>query len=51
MVGALTIISILNINKNIDLPYVFGGDGAFVIIPQSIYHEAKQSLLAVQKDL
>ncbi|QKJ23624.1 DUF3095 domain-containing protein [Poseidonibacter lekithochrous] len=49
MVGALTIISILNINKNIDLPYVFGGDGAFVIIPQSIYHEAKQSLLAIQK--
>lgn len=49
MVGALTIISILNINKNIDLPYVFGGDGAFVIIPQSIYNEAKQSLLAIQK--
>ncbi|WP_108063269.1 DUF3095 domain-containing protein [Poseidonibacter lekithochrous] len=49
MVGALTIISILNINKNIDLPYVFGGDGAFVIIPQSIYPEAKQSLLAIQK--
>ena len=49
MIGALTIISILNINKNIDLPYVFGGDGAFVIIPQSIYHEAKQSLLAIQK--
>lgn len=49
MVGALTIISILNINKDIELPYVFGGDGAFVIIPNSIYSQAKQALLAVQK--
>lgn len=49
MVGALTIISILNINKEIELPYVFGGDGAFIIIPKSIYTQAKQALLAVQK--
>lgn len=49
MVGALSIISILNIDKTLDLPFVFGGDGAFVLIPKIIYEEAKQILLGVQK--
>ena len=33
MVGALTIISILNLNRSLDIPFVFGGDGSFVLIP------------------
>ena len=49
MVGALTIISILNINKTLELPFVFGGDGAFVLIPPSLYNDSKQALLAIQK--
>ncbi len=49
MVGALTIISILNINKKVDLPFVFGGDGAFVLIPPLLLEDSKQALLAVQK--
>lgn len=49
MVGALSIISILNINKNLDIPFVFGGDGSFLLIPKSIYKQSAQSLLAVKK--
>ena len=48
MVGALTIISILNIDKKADLPYVFGGDGSFVLIPKYLEEQTKQALLAVQ---
>lgn len=49
MVGALSIISILNIAKNIDIPFVFGGDGSFLLIPKSIYKQSTQALLAVKK--
>jgi len=49
MVGALTIISILNLDLTLDLPFVFGGDGAFVIIPHMILENSKQALLAIQK--
>ena len=49
MVGALTIISILNINKQIDLPFVFGGDGSFLLIPPSLLNDTKQALLATKK--
>ena len=49
MLGALSIISILNLDKNIEIPFVFGGDGAFVLIPYSLEKLAKQALLAIQK--
>ena len=49
MLGALSIISILNIDKKIDIPFVFGGDGAFILVPKVILYVAKQALLAVQK--
>lgn len=49
MVGALSIISILNINKSIDIPFIFGGDGAFLLIPKSIYEQSKQALLSIKK--
>ena len=49
MVGALSIISILNIAKNLDIPFVFGGDGSFLLIPKSIYKQSAQALLAVKK--
>lgn len=48
MSGALTIISILNINKDLDLPFVFGGDGSFLLIPKSIYKESIQALQAIK---
>lgn len=49
MVGALSIISILNIKKSLDIPFVFGGDGSFLLIPKSIYNQTAQALLAVKK--
>ena len=49
ILGALTIIAILNLKKEIELPFIFGGDGATIMIPPSLLDDAKQSLLAVQK--
>jgi len=49
MVGALSIIAILNLDKSLDIPFVFGGDGAFVLIPPSLVEKSKQALLAIQK--
>ncbi len=49
MIGALTIISILNIKKDLDVPFVFGGDGSFLLIPKSIYKDSIQALQAVKK--
>lgn len=49
MLGALTIISILNLRKEIELPFVFGGDGAFLLIPSTLLKETQQALLAIQK--
>lgn len=49
MVGALTIIAILNLREKLDIPYVFGGDGSFLLIPESLITESKQALLAVQE--
>ncbi|MDF1875897.1 DUF3095 domain-containing protein [Sulfurimonas sp. SAG-AH-194-I05] len=49
MLGALTIISILNLNKNIELPFVFGGDGAFLLIPPSLLSACEQALLHLKK--
>lgn len=49
MVGALSIVSILNIDKKADLPYVFGGDGSFVLIPKYLEEKAKQALIAVKE--
>jgi hypothetical protein len=49
MVGALCIISVLNLDKSLDIPFVFGGDGAFLFIPPTLLESAKQALLAIQK--
>lgn len=46
--GALSIISILNIDKTTEIPFIFGGDGALVLVPPSIYEEAKQALTHVK---
>ena len=48
MLGALSIISLLNLDNIIELPFVFGGDGAFVLIPPLLEKSAKQALLAIQ---
>ena len=49
LIGACSIIAILNIANNIEIPFVFGGDGASILIPPSLLAKAKQALLATQK--
>lgn len=49
MIGAMCIVSILNLDRELELPYVFGGDGAFILIPRRLFNKAKNSLLAVKK--
>ncbi len=48
-VAAASIIALLNRLPNIDLPFVFGGDGATMLIPPEIIEAAGESLLATQK--
>ena len=40
-VAALTIIGVLNIDKNLEFPYIFGGDGASLIIPPNLLDKSK----------
>jgi len=45
MIGALAIVGILNIDKSIDFPFIFGGDGASILIPPILLERAKKVLL------
>ncbi|OSM01412.1 hypothetical protein MAIT1_01358 [Magnetofaba australis IT-1] len=46
MAGALSIIALLNLAESRDLPFVFGGDGATVLIPPELAESAKPVLAA-----
>jgi hypothetical protein len=48
MVGAACIMGILNIAGDIDVPYVFGGDGATLAIPPSLKEAAMAALVKVR---
>jgi hypothetical protein len=48
MVGALSIVAILNLDRDIDLPFVFGGDGASMAIPSSLLEKAQGALESVR---
>ena len=43
-ISALCIIGILNINRKIDFPYIFGGDGVSLIIPDILLEKSKKVL-------
>jgi len=47
--GACSIIVILNIVGNLEIPFVFGGDGASILIPSSFILKVEQALFVVQK--
>ncbi len=49
LLGACSIIVILNIVGDLEIPFIFGGDGASLLIPPRFIQEAAQALLAVQK--
>lgn len=48
LVGAATIMAILNLKKSFSIPFIFGGDGATLCIPQSIINETRQALSATR---
>ncbi|MEW6491051.1 MAG: DUF3095 domain-containing protein [Cyanobacteriota bacterium] len=49
ILGVASIIAILNIAKPLELPFVFGGDGASLLIPPALVSEVQQILLATQE--
>lgn len=49
LVGASSIISLLNLAPETDLPFVFGGDGVAVLIPPRLADSAKEALAATQQ--
>ncbi len=48
LIGSCCIVAILNIAKEIEVPFVFGGDGACLLIPPSLYQESIEALLSLQ---
>ena len=49
LLGACSIIAVLNIAGQIEIPFVFGGDGATLFIPPCLFSEAKQALLVTRQ--
>lgn len=44
IVGALSIIALLNLDATHELPFVFGGDGSMILIPKALKEEATKAL-------
>jgi len=49
LLGASSIIAILNLMKSFSLPFVFGGDGATICLPPSLVERAKKALVATKQ--
>jgi hypothetical protein len=49
ILGACSIVAVLNIAGSLEIPFVFGGDGATILIPPSLYVQARQALLATRQ--
>lgn len=47
--GACSIIVILNMLGDVEIPFVFGGDGASILIPSAFVPQVEQALFVVQK--
>ncbi|MBI4818685.1 MAG: DUF3095 family protein [Deltaproteobacteria bacterium] len=50
MVGASTIAAVMNVYESLDLPFVFGGDGATVLVASEELPRIKEALRAVQRN-
>ncbi len=48
LLGACSITSVLNLAQTIDIPFVFGGDGATILIPPSLLTSAQKALVGLQ---
>lgn len=49
LLGASCIISVLNATRPVEIPYIFGGDGATLCVPQSQLAAARAALLGTQR--
>jgi hypothetical protein len=51
LIGATTIVSVLNIATahGIDIPFIFGGDGATLLIPPRLLTSVQEALLSLQE--
>ena len=46
---ALSILAVLNVCKDIEIPFVFGGDGASILVPSTYFTQTKETLLSTKK--
>lgn len=49
LLGASCIISVLNATRPVEIPYIFGGDGATLCVPPSQFEAARDALLGTQR--
>ena len=49
LVGAACITAPLNVTRGLDLPYVFGGDGATLLIPPNVREVVAQALVRTRR--
>ncbi|MGQ4647935.1 DUF3095 family protein [Lyngbya aestuarii] len=49
LLGACSIAAVLNIAGNLEIPFVFGGDGASILIPPSLFAKTRQALLGTSQ--
>jgi len=49
MIGAMSIVAVLNACSDIEIPFVFGGDGASILVPNSHFEQTKLALLATKE--
>lgn len=47
-VGAAAIACVLNAVGRVEIPYVFGGDGATMVLPRDFFDAAKEQLIALR---
>jgi hypothetical protein len=48
-VGVACIAAVINVDRNIDLPFIFGGDGATFAVPDQLREQVVQALRAAQQ--
>lgn len=49
LLGASSIVAVLNAVDPLEVPFVFGGDGALLLVPPSTVHAARAALLGVRE--
>ncbi|MGB3309608.1 MAG: DUF3095 domain-containing protein [Nodosilinea sp.] len=48
VLGASSIMAVLNAVAPLDVPFVFGGDGALLLVPPNAVHAAREALLGLR---